>query len=243
MTEPTKHPEEERVIVRDKRKIDPTTGEARRPADDILDGAQGAGQPAAPGTAPATESTEGPVVDAALLDERTRDLQRVQAEYANYRKRAERERLAAGEIAVGRVLGDLLPVLDDLDRAKQHGDLTGALKAVADKLDGIVTKLGLTPFGTVGDPFDPSVHEAVLHDESDDVTEPTCTTVMRVGYRLGERLLRPAMVGVSDPSAAASANAASTSETTAGAQPVDNEPSTDAAEPASSDDQQAGTGS
>jgi molecular chaperone GrpE len=183
--------EQERVVIRDNRKIDPVTGEARKapPA------------PAGPEEEqlPAPEAAEGPMVEAALLDERTRDLQRVQAEYANYRKRADRERLAAGELAIGRALAELLPVLDDLDRAKAHGDLTGAFKAVADKLEGVTTKLGLQPFGEVGDPFDPAVHEAVLHDESDAVTEPTCTTVMRPGYKHHDRLLRPAMVGVTDP--------------------------------------------
>jgi molecular chaperone GrpE len=147
------------------------------------------------------------MVEAALLDERTADLQRVQAEYANYRKRADRERLAAGELAIGRVLGDLLPVLDDLDRAREHGDVTGAFKAVADKVDAVVTKLGLEAFGEVGDPFDPTVHEAVLHAESDEVSEPTCTTVLRKGYRHGERLLRPAMVGVTDPATPVSRDA------------------------------------
>ncbi|MEP7180432.1 MAG: nucleotide exchange factor GrpE, partial [Pseudonocardiales bacterium] len=129
------------------------------------------------------------------------DLQRVQAEYANYRKRADRDRLAAGDVAVSRVLTELLPILDDIDRARSHDDLSGALKAVADHLDNIFGKLGLQSFGEVGDPFDPAIHEAVLHTESDDVTEPTCTTVMRRGYQHGHRLLRPAMVGVTEPAA------------------------------------------
>ena len=141
------------------------------------------------------------MVEAALLDERTADLQRLQAEYANYRKRAERERLAAGDLAVSRVLADLLPVLDDIDRAREHGDLTGGLKAIADQLEVAFGKLGLEPFGEVGDPFDPTVHEAVMHNESDEVGIATCTTVMRKGYKHGERLLRPAMVGVTDPAA------------------------------------------
>jgi molecular chaperone GrpE len=185
--------EQDRVIIRDNRKIDPVTGEARKP--EVKDEATGDES-----SALAPEPAEGPMVEAALLDERTRDLQRVQAEYANYRKRADRDRLAAGEIAVGRVLGELLPVLDDLDRAREHGDLTGALKAIADKLEGVTTKLGLAAFGDEGEPFDPTVHEAVMHDESADVSEPTCTKILRKGYKHGERLLRPAMVGVTDPS-------------------------------------------
>jgi molecular chaperone GrpE len=139
------------------------------------------------------------MVEAALLAERTSDLQRVQAEYANYRKRADRDRLAAGEAAISRALVDFLPVLDNIDRARQHGDLTGGLKAIADQLDGIFAKLGLVAFGEVGDPFDPAVHEAVMHDESPTVDEPTCTTVLRPGYKHGDRLLRAAMVGVTDP--------------------------------------------
>ncbi len=186
------NPEEpDRVVIRDNRKIDPVTGEARKTAP--------GGATAPPGAGTAPTDNDGPKAEALLLEERTRDLQRVQAEYANYRKRAERDRLAAGELAVGRTLAELLPVIDDLDRARAHGDLTGPLKAVSDKLEAVFTKLGLQAFGAVGDPFDPALHEAVLHDESDTVTVPTCTTVMRQGYRHHDRLLRPAMVGVTDP--------------------------------------------
>jgi molecular chaperone GrpE len=191
---PASNPDEpDRVVIRDKRKIDPVTGVAR---------------PVDPGSAPAPPAA--PVADAesaevaalqAAVAERTADLQRVQAEYANYRKRADRDRLAAGDVAVSRVLTELLPVLDDIDRARTHDDLTGALKAVADHLDNIFGKLGLQSFGEVGDPFDPARHEAVLHTESDEVTEPTCTIVMRRGYQHGDRLLRPAMVGVTEPAA------------------------------------------
>jgi molecular chaperone GrpE len=190
----TRPDEPDRVVIRDKRRIDPQTGEARKVEAE-------AGASASAADAPNAEAGEVPMVEAKLLDERTADLQRVHAEYANYRKRAERDRLAAGELAVGRFVGDLLPILDDLDRARAHGDLTGALKAVADHFESVLNKAGVVAFGEVGDPFDPAVHEAVLHDESPEVSRPTCTTVMRQGYRLGERLLRPAMVGVTDPSA------------------------------------------
>jgi molecular chaperone GrpE len=185
---------EEPVVIRDKRRIDPVTGQAREvPAE--------ADAPA--GTAAGSGANDVPKAEALLLEERTRDLQRVQAEYANYRKRADRERLAAGDLGVGRVLGELLPILDDLDRAREHGDLTGGLKAIADKLDAVVAGFGLVAFGEVGDPFDPTIHEAVMHEDvSADAagfTVPTATTVLRKGYRHGERLLRAAMVGVSDP--------------------------------------------
>ena len=186
--------EQEPVVIRDNRKIDPLTGEVRKTAPEAE------GQPSATGAAGDDDQL---IEDATLLllAERTADLQRVQAEYANYRKRADRERLAAGEVAVGGVLATMLPVLDNLARAHEHGDLTGGLKAVADQLDDIFAKLGLTSFGSVGDPFDPVIHEAVMHDESDEVTVPTVTTLMRPGYQHGERLLRPAMVGVTDPAA------------------------------------------
>ena len=181
-----RHPDEpERVVIRDNRKIDRGDG--------------GVGTSAPPEPAAAEEPVVADDANAVLLEERTRDLQRVQAEYANYRKRADRERLAAGDLAVSRVLTDLLPVVDDLDRARAHGDLTGGLKAVAEHLESVFGKLGLVSFGEVGDPFDPEIHEAVLHDESADVDVPTCTTVMRAGYKHNDRLLRAAMVGVSDP--------------------------------------------
>jgi molecular chaperone GrpE len=205
----TEHRPEEPVVIRDKRKID-------RPKDEQA----AAGTPEVP-AAPAASSDEMAALQA-QLDERTADLQRLQAEYANYRKRAERERLAAGDLAVGRALGDFLPVLDDLERARQHGDLTGGLKAIADHLELAFSKLGLEAFGEQGDPFDPTVHEAVLHNESDEVSVPTCTTVMRKGYRHGERLLRPAMVGVTDP-VTPSALPTDDAQTPIGDEPTDNE--------------------
>jgi molecular chaperone GrpE len=172
---------DEPIVITDKRKL-----HGDHAASGSSEGAK---------AAPPPEST----ADQQLLAERTADLQRVQAEYANYRKRADRERLAAGEAAIGRALVDFLPVLDNIDRAREHGDLTGGLKAIADQLDGIFAKLGLVSFGEVGDPFDPAIHEAVMHDESDTVDDPTCTRVLRPGYKHGDRLLRPAMVGVTDP--------------------------------------------
>jgi molecular chaperone GrpE len=133
------------------------------------------------------------------LDERIGDLQRITAEYANYRKRVERDRTLVVEQATSAVLAALLPVLDDLDRAREHGDLVGPFGAVAEQLTVAAGKFGLTPFGEKGDPFDPTRHEAVAHQTSPDVTEPTCVNVMRRGYLLGERLLRPALVAVADP--------------------------------------------
>nr|WP_312882544.1 nucleotide exchange factor GrpE [Micromonospora polyrhachis] len=164
------------------------------------------------------KGVDGPVVDApakaadgpgplgaelealrADLDERTRDLQRVTAEYANYRRRVERDRALTAEQTTGTVLATLLPVLDDLDRAREHGDLVGPFGSVAEQLTTALTKFGLTAFGEKGDPFDPTRHEAVAHLTSAEVTEPTCVDVMRRGYLLGDRLLRAALVAVADP--------------------------------------------
>lgn len=135
----------------------------------------------------------------AELDERTNDLQRVTAEYANYRKRVDRDRGLVTEQAIGSVLSALLPILDDLDRAREHGDLVGPFGTVAEQLTAAVGKFGLIAFGEKGDPFDPTRHEAVAHLTSAEVSEPTCVEVMRRGYLLGNRLLRAALVAVADP--------------------------------------------
>jgi molecular chaperone GrpE len=188
--------EGERVVVRDRRRVDPVTGEVRAP--------EAGASPAEPGERP--DEGVAPGVDfaaaelAAQLEERTADLQRVSAEYANYRRRVDRDREAVLVGARTQFVGDLLTVLDDLDRAEQHGDLTGPFKAVADKLTAVVQKLGLESFGLAGEPFEPSVHEAVQHDPSP-VPGPTVTvvsSVLRRGYRIADRVLRPAMVTVAD---------------------------------------------
>ena len=195
--------EVQRVVVRDKRRID-TEGHVREPepspAGTADDGEQGV-------EVTGTRSPEDIAADdfvelrslQALLDERTADLQRLKAEFDNYRKRVERDRVAMAEQAMAGVLTHLLPVLDDVDRAREHGEVTGGFKSVADALEGALAKLGLERFGTEGDAFDPAFHEAVTHAHSDEVTEPTCVSVMRPGYRFAERLLRPAMVAVAEP--------------------------------------------
>jgi molecular chaperone GrpE len=136
---------------------------------------------------------------AGQLAERTEDLQRVTAEYANYRRRVERDRVLVVDQAAERFAGQLFPIVDDIERARDHGDLTGAFKVVADRVLGLLDGLGVTAFGRSGDPFDPSLHEAVLHDTSPEVAVPTATTVLRPGFRRGDRVLRTAMVGVTDP--------------------------------------------
>jgi molecular chaperone GrpE len=208
--------EQPKVVVRDRRRIDPATGQVRTPDQDSeVDPASAAGSPAeAPEpkkrgrhAAADEEDSNDPLEQLtaemqqvqADLAERTADLQRITAEYANYRRRVERDKLAVVEQASGAVLTALLPILDDIDRAREHGDLTGGFKAVAEQLEAVLSKLGLAAFGDRGDAFDPMVHEAVMHSTSADVTEPTCVEVLRRGYKLGDRLLRPALVAVADP--------------------------------------------
>jgi molecular chaperone GrpE len=144
----------------------------------------------------------GPVTDqaAVMLAERTADLQRLQAEYANYRKRVERDRLAVREQALANVLSELLPVLDDIGRAREHGELTGGFKSVGEALESVAVKLGLTSYGENGDPFDPTLHEALMHEYSDEVTETTCVRILQPGYKVGDRIIRPARVAVAEPS-------------------------------------------
>ena len=135
----------------------------------------------------------------ARLRERTADLQRIQAEYGNYRRRVRRDRLAVGEIAVANVLAGLLPVLDAIDQARRQGEVTGGFQRVADVLEAELATLGLESFGAVGDPFDPTLHEAVSYTRTDRVERPTCTAILRPGYRVGDRLLRPAAAEVAEP--------------------------------------------
>ncbi|OIQ76237.1 protein GrpE [mine drainage metagenome] len=140
---------------------------------------------------------ETPVVDevAAL----TADLQRLQAEYSNYRKRVERDREQARDLAVATVLTELIPVLDDLERARGHGELEGGFKAVAEQLERLAAKFGLERFGDPGVPFDPAIHEALTHTVSEFVDTITAIEILQPGYRLKDRTLRPARVAVADP--------------------------------------------
>lgn len=135
----------------------------------------------------------------AELNERTADLQRLQAEYVNYRRRVERDRVAMAELSLGKVLGELLPVLDDIGRARDHGELEGGFRRVAESLESTVAKLGLEQFGTVGELFDPNVHEALMHRAAPDVEEDTVVEILQPGYRLGDRILRVARVTVAQP--------------------------------------------
>jgi molecular chaperone GrpE len=140
------------------------------------------------------------VADAeARLAERTADLQRLQAEYANYRKRVDRDRAAVREQAVAATLAGLLPVLDAIGQARDHGELSGGFKSVADSLQAALGRLGLVTYGEKGDPFDPKIHEALTSTYSPDVAEDTCVEILQPGYKVGERILRPARVAVAEP--------------------------------------------
>ena len=176
----------EPVTFTDKRRIDPETGEVRETSSGP---APSGPAPEAAHGADAPENTEAAELKATL--------QRVKAEYDNYRKRSVRQEQAAADRAKIAVVSQFLGVLDDLDRARKHGDLeAGPLRSVADKLDTALSSVGLTSFGAEGDPFDPSLHEAVQHEG--DGSNPVIGTVMRQGYKLGDHLLRHAMVGVVD---------------------------------------------
>jgi len=149
--------------------------------------------PAAPAAAPATSQLQS------QLAERTADLQRLQAEYANYRKRVDRDRATVREQAVSSALSELLPVLDAIGQAREHGELSGGFKSVADSLQAAVSKLGLVSYGQRGEAFDPKIHEALASTYSPDVTEDTCAEIFQPGYKVGERILRPARVAVAAP--------------------------------------------
>jgi molecular chaperone GrpE len=181
---------QEQVTVTDKRRIDPETGEVRHiPPGAAPGGAVPAGS---------TDTATGKAVD--KVAELTADLQRVQADFANYRKRALRDQQAAADRAKAGVVTELVGVLDDLDRARKHGDLeSGPLKVVADKLMSVLTGLGLTAFGAEGEDFDPVLHEAVQHEgDGGQGSKPVIGAVLRQGYKLGEHILRHALVGVVD---------------------------------------------
>ena len=226
-------------VIRDRRRIDPVTGQVRdadrqsgqgqggpqrgsaqpRPGRHAVSrpgnasgGNPGGGQPArdaqdngnqnngpAPDAANQAERDAEVEKMAAQLADRTADLQRLQAEYANYRKRVERDRMAVREQALANVLTELLPVLDDIGRAREHGELVGGFKSVAESLEAATVKLGLNSYGEDGDPFDPNLHDALMHSYSPDVTETTCVRILQPGYKVGDRILRPARVAVAEP--------------------------------------------
>jgi|SRR5579875_253374 molecular chaperone GrpE len=214
-------------VIRDHRRIDPVTGQPRRgkhaasqPAGTSGAGRPGGGGQARHGKAPDSAGEAGGAEPAGTqaagqpaaeelrtqleelrtqLAERTADLQRLQAEYANYRKRVDRDRVTVREHAVAGALAELLPVLDAISQAREHGELSGGFKSVADSLQSALGKLGLVSYGQRGDAFDPKIHEALTHTYSPDVAEVTCVEIFQPGYKVGERILRPARVAVAEP--------------------------------------------
>jgi molecular chaperone GrpE len=149
------------------------------------------------------EEAATPDPNAVLAAERLEDLQRLQAEYANYRKRVERDRAAARDLNIASVVESMLPVLDDIYLARQHGDLeSGPFASVADKLEGVLAKYGVERFGEPGTPFDPAFHDALMHVEEELAEGTDVTTVVGIlqpGYRIGDKIIRPARVSVADP--------------------------------------------
>lgn len=178
----------------DKRRIDPDTGAVRpgfeRPVPAASDGSSDGDLDGDPGLAVSE-------ADARVV-ELTSDLQRITAEYANYRKRVERDRALTREMAIASVLAELLPVLDDIERARDHGELTDGFRAVGDAIQAVTAKFGLERFGDAGDAFDPTIHEALAHSEGEDLDGPTCVEIYQPGYRLKDRVVRPARVIVKE---------------------------------------------
>ncbi len=175
-------------VVNDRRRIDPETGGVRQP-----------GAPAPGGTeAPAPEVDPELAAARTAVAERTADLQRLKAEFDNYRRRVERDRQATKDSATATVLLALLPALDDIGRARSHDDLTGTFKTVAEGLENTLGSLGLERFGAAGDAFDPQQHEALVYTSAPGLTGPTCVEVYRAGYRHAGRVLRPAQVVVAE---------------------------------------------
>jgi molecular chaperone GrpE len=207
--------EQRKPVIRDNRKVDPETGAARRPEGEA--GAEGSasaeGSAATEGDAlsqaeeilngvevPAEESVAPGAAAEAQAAELRNDLLRLQAEYVNYRKRVERDRAVAGEMAVIGVLNSLLPVLDDIDAARQHGDLEdGPFAAIATKLENALKTYGLERIAETGVEFDPTIHEALIQQPGEDIEVDTVSQVLRSGYRSGERVLRAAQVIVAVP--------------------------------------------
>jgi molecular chaperone GrpE len=199
-----------RPTVRDKRRIDPQTYQLRdpeaaptgRPGGPAGGQGTGDGAPAAagqPATAESSASAEQIEQLKGQLADRTSDLQRVQAEYVNYKRRVDRDRDVARAGGVESVLRELLPVLDSLRAAREHEELTGGFKAVADEVERLAARHGLEAFGEAGDPFDPRIHEALMHAHADGITGPTCVTILQPGYKINDRVLRPARVAVAEP--------------------------------------------
>jgi molecular chaperone GrpE len=193
---------EPRLHVRDNRRIDPETYEVREPQETAAPAGRAAATDAQASGADVEQAAADEVRIAELtasLAERTADLQRLQAEYVNYKRRVDRDRDLARKVTIEGVIKDFLSVLDDVRSAREHEELTGGFKAVAEEIERVTAKYGLETFGEPGDPFDPHIHEALLHAHADNIDGPTCVEILQPGYRIGDRILRPARVAVAEP--------------------------------------------
>jgi len=193
--------EQQGPVIRDKRRIDPETFQVREPQQTATAPGPGPADatPPADQSGQATENEEVAKLKTELA-ERTADLQRVQAEYVNYKRRVDRDRELVKAVAVENVFRDLLGVFDDIRAAKEHEELTGGFKAVAEEVLRVAGRYGLESYGTKGEPFDPHIHEALMHAPGQEGLEgPTCVEILQPGYKIGDRVLRPARVAVADP--------------------------------------------
>ncbi|HEU5037535.1 MAG TPA: nucleotide exchange factor GrpE [Nocardioides sp.] len=194
----TESSQDEQVVPRVEEQETP----APRPEDQAVE-AEAEAAEAADAVAEAEEA--GEIEDELTVAQRavgelTGDLQRLQAEFVNYKRRVERDRELIRENATYAALSPIVEVLDTIDRAREHGDLDPGFQAVADQLERTVERLGLTKFGTPGDAFDPTIHEALSHvGEDPEVEVTTCKVIAKVGYRIGDRVVRAAQVLVADP--------------------------------------------
>jgi molecular chaperone GrpE len=181
--------------VRDRRRIDPETYEVREPQATAAPTTAGPEEAASS----VTEADAQMIELEAALAERTSDLQRLQAEYVNYKRRVDRDRDLARKVTIEGVLKDFLSVLDDVRSAREHEELNGGFKAVAEEIERVTSKYGLETFGEAGEPFNPHIHEALLHAHAEGIDGPTCVEILQPGYRIGDRILRPARVAVAEP--------------------------------------------
>jgi molecular chaperone GrpE len=196
VSDPASETENTGPTIRDRRRIDPETYQVREPQSAA---APGPGAPVDPPVAEVPVSQEEVDQLKASLNDRTADLQRLQAEYVNYKRRVDRDRDVARKSGIEAVLKDLMSVLDDVRSARDHGELSGGFKAVADEVERVTARYGLETYGTKGDPFDPHIHEALLHAHAEGIEGPTCVEILQPGYRIGDRVLRPARVAVAEP--------------------------------------------
>lgn len=212
MTQPeSETPEQQGPTIHDRRRIDPETFEVRsdNPSatpEELLEQVD-----AELGAEPSAESERIAELEKQLA-ERVQDLQRLQAEYVNYKRRVDRDRDVAKQAGVESVLLDLLPILDDLQAARDHEELTGGFKAVAEEIEKTAAKYGLVAYGAKGDPFDPVIHEALLHSYVEGLEGPTCVEVLQVGYMWKDRKLRAARVAVGEPPAGGAEASAESAE-------------------------------